>query len=62
VGGLAAALLGQLWGVWFPVNKSLWSSSYALLMAGLASLALAACHWLTEVRGWRAGPAVRGPR
>ncbi len=53
VGGLAAALLGQLWGVWFPVNKSLWTSSYALLMAGFASLALAACHWLTEVRGWR---------
>ncbi len=53
VGGLAAAALGQLWGVWFPVNKALWTSSYALLMSGLASLALAVCHWLTEVRGWR---------
>jgi predicted acyltransferase len=52
-GGLAAALLGQLWGAWFPVNKALWTSSYALLMAGLAGLALAACHWLTEVRNLR---------
>jgi predicted acyltransferase len=53
VGGLAAAALGQLWGVWFPVNKALWTSSYALLMSGLAALTLAVCHWLTEVRGWR---------
>ena len=53
VGGLAATALGQVWGVWFPVNKALWTSSYALLMSGLASLALAACHWLTEVRAWR---------
>jgi predicted acyltransferase len=53
LGGLATALLGQLWGIWFPVNKALWTSSYALLMSGFASLALAICHWLTEVRGWR---------
>ena len=45
VGGLAATALGWLWGLSFPVNKPLWTSSYALLMAGLAALALAACHW-----------------
>jgi predicted acyltransferase len=57
-GGLAAAALGWLWGLSFPVNKPLWTSSYALLMAGLAALALAACHWVIEVRGRRgwAGP------
>jgi predicted acyltransferase len=51
--GLAAAALGWLWGLSFPVNKPLWTSSYALLMAGLAALALAACHWAIEVRGRR---------
>jgi predicted acyltransferase len=51
--GLAATALGWLWGLWFPVNKPLWTSSYALLMAGLAALVLAACHWAIEVRGRR---------
>jgi predicted acyltransferase len=63
LGGLAAAALGWLWGIWFPVNKPLWTSSYALLMAGLAALALAACHWLIEVRGrrgWAAPVAILG--
>jgi predicted acyltransferase len=53
VGGLAATALGWLWGLSFPVNKPLWTSSYALLMAGLAALALATCHWAIEVRGRR---------
>ena len=53
VGGVAAAALGWLWGLSFPVNKPLWTSSYALLMAGLAALVLAACHWVIEARGRR---------
>jgi predicted acyltransferase len=58
--GLAAVLLGQLWGVWFPVNKALWTSSYVLFTGGLALLVLAALYWLCDVRGyWRwAAPAV----
>jgi predicted acyltransferase len=53
VGGLVATALGWLWGLSFPVNKPLWTSSYALLMAGLAALLLALCHWAIEVRGRR---------
>ena len=63
LGGLVAAALGWLWGLSFPVNKPLWTSSYALLMAGLAALALAAGHWVIEVRGrrgWAAPFAVLG--
>jgi len=44
---------GQIWGAWFPVNKSLWTSSYVMLMGGLALITLAACYWLIEVRGHR---------
>jgi predicted acyltransferase len=51
--GIACVGLGQAWSLWFPVNKALWTSSYATLMAGLALLALAACYWLVEVRGYR---------
>ena len=51
--GVAGVVAGELWGIWFPINKSLWTSSYVLLTAGLAMLVLAAFYWLVEVRGWR---------
>ena len=51
--GAACVGLGQIWSLWFPVNKALWTSSYAVLMGGLALIALAACFWLIEVRGYR---------
>ncbi len=37
-----------------PVNKQLWTPSYALLMAGFGGVFLAACYWLIEVRSSRA--------
>ena len=37
----------------FPINKNLWTSSYALAMAGLAAVVLALCLWIVDVRGWK---------
>jgi predicted acyltransferase len=51
--GAIAAAAGLVWGSVFPINKSLWTSSYALLMSGLACVSLAACVWVVDVRGWR---------
>ncbi len=54
----AAALLtvaGLAWGLSFPLNKNLWTSSYVLFTAGTALLLLAAFHWVVDVRG-RRGP------
>ncbi|HEU5403506.1 MAG TPA: heparan-alpha-glucosaminide N-acetyltransferase domain-containing protein [Terriglobales bacterium] len=51
--GVVCFILGEAWGLFFPINKKLWTSSYVLLTAGLAMLALAACHWLLDVRGWK---------
>jgi predicted acyltransferase len=51
--GSAATAAGLGWGRSLPINKSLWTSSYALLTAGLAALALAACMALVDLRGWR---------
>jgi len=48
--GLAAA--GQAWNGSFPINKSLWTSSYVLFTSGLAFLALAACWLVLDV--WKA--------
>jgi predicted acyltransferase len=51
--GVVCAAVGQIWGAWFPVNKSLWTSSYVMLMSGLALITLALCYWLIEVLGYR---------
>ncbi|HET6202671.1 MAG TPA: DUF5009 domain-containing protein [Planctomycetota bacterium] len=52
--GLAAAALGGAWGAVFPINKNLWTSSYALFTAGLASAGLGLLHWIADARGVRA--------
>jgi predicted acyltransferase len=58
--GAVGVALGAAWGVWFPVNKALWTSSYVVLTAGLALLVLAACYWAIEIREcrWWATPFV----
>jgi len=43
-------LAGSLWGRWFPVNKNLWTSSYVLVMAGIATVVLALLNWLVDSR------------
>ena len=51
---------GSLWGRVLPVNKSLWTSSYALLMSGLAcDRASRLCFWIVDVRGWKRWAAPR---
>jgi predicted acyltransferase len=55
--GAVGISLGALWGTVFPINKSLWTSSYTLFMAGLAAICLAICLWIVDVRGWKAWAA-----
>jgi predicted acyltransferase len=50
IGGLAA---GALWGLWFPINKNLWTSSYVALSAGFTLVLLSFLYWVIEVRGGR---------
>lgn len=48
--GLALLLAGLFVSPWIPINKALWTPSFTLLMAGLASLALASFYWLCDVQ------------
>lgn len=48
--GLIGVIAGLLWDLSFPINKSLWTSSYVFFTGGLAAVALAACHWLFDLR------------
>jgi predicted acyltransferase len=52
---VVGAILGSTWGIWFPINKKLWTSSYVLFTAGLALVCLAACYWAIDIRRWRGG-------
>lgn len=36
-----------------PVNKGMWSSSFALVTAGLSSALLGVFYWIVDVKGWR---------
>jgi predicted acyltransferase len=53
VGGAAAVAIGLLWDLVFPINKNIWTSSYAVFTAGAASVLLGLCYWAIDVRGWR---------
>lgn len=50
--GIVAAIAGLIWDFVFPINKSLWTSSYVLYTGGLASMGLALCYWLIDVKGF----------
>jgi len=51
--GMSLILAGLTWDMAFPINKSLWTSSYVLYSGGWAMQALAAAHWLIDVRGYQ---------
>jgi predicted acyltransferase len=48
--GVAGILAGQIWHLWFPINKKLWTSSFVLFTAGCALVALVACYWVCDVK------------
>ncbi len=48
--GNGLLLAGIVLDNWFPINKNLWSSSYVLLMAGLAMNVLGTLYWIIDVR------------
>ncbi|MGE0361934.1 MAG: acyltransferase family protein [Vicinamibacterales bacterium] len=43
-GGAALLMLGLAWGIVLPINKSLWTSSYAVFTAGSAWIVLGLLH------------------
>lgn len=51
--GIAAMAVGLAWDLAFPINKNLWTSSYAWFMGGAGTVLLAACYWAIDVKSWR---------
>jgi predicted acyltransferase len=52
--GVLCVAAGEIFNLWFPINKKLWTSSYVLFSAGLALLCLALCAWVLDIRQLRA--------
>jgi predicted acyltransferase len=50
--GVVLVALGWGWDFFFPINKSLWTSSYVVFMAGLSLCFLGFCYWLIDLKGY----------
>lgn len=53
IAGIITGIAGWIWGLVFPINKSLWTSSYVLWTGGLAMVTFAFCYWAIEIKGWK---------
>jgi len=47
--GLILVVLAQIWDIWFPINKPIWTSSYVLLSVGWVMVILAALILIVEI-------------
>jgi predicted acyltransferase len=52
-GGLALIAAGELLSTWVPINKQLWTPSFTVLMAGIATTGLVFFIWLVDDRPYR---------
>lgn len=41
---------GMAWGLLFPINKQLWTSSYVLYTSGLAMVVLGIIYWVADIK------------
>ena len=52
-GGVGCLIVGQVWGIWFPIITRLWTSSYTVYSNGWCMLVFALFYWLIDVKGWK---------
>ncbi len=50
--GAVFVISGLIWGLVFPINKPIWTSSYVLYTAGWASMVLALLIWIIDLKGY----------
>ncbi|OGU25437.1 MAG: hypothetical protein A2X66_05935 [Ignavibacteria bacterium GWA2_54_16] len=51
-GGIGGILFGLLWDMVVPLNKILWTASFAVYTAGWSCLVFLAFYWVIEVKQW----------
>jgi len=58
--GVFSAIAGYFWGLAFPVNENLWTSSFVLVTSGFAALLFGAFYFLVDIKGktWGTKPGI----
>jgi predicted acyltransferase len=51
--GIALVIVGWVWNSWLPVNKNLWTGSFACVVGGWSLILLAAFYWIIDILEWR---------
>jgi predicted acyltransferase len=51
--GILGLVAGEVWNVWFPINKYIWTSSFVLFTGGFSLVFLALLYWILEIKRWR---------
>ncbi|QZK90837.1 DUF5009 domain-containing protein [Flavobacterium sp. CHNK8] len=51
--GIILIILGLLWSITFPLNKSLWTSSFVLYTSGIATLSLTIFYYVIDVANYK---------
>jgi predicted acyltransferase len=49
VAGSICMAIGLVWGLHFPINKHLWSSSFIMLTGGMSFLSFALFYWVIDI-------------
>ena len=49
IAGVISLISGYVWGIWFPIIKLIWTSSYVLVACGYGLILLAAFYQLIEI-------------
>lgn len=44
---------GTIMDFWMPINKNIWSASYSVFIAGMATVMFAVCYWIIDVQGYK---------
>lgn len=50
--GLAGVILGLFFGIWHPIVKKIWTSTFVLFSSGICFLFLALFYWIIDVKGY----------
>lgn len=53
IAGIILIILGLLWSIVFPLNKSLWTSSFVLYTSGLAILSLTLFYYVIDIENYK---------
>lgn len=51
--GSLLLVLGVVWGLFFPINKNLWTSSFVCLVGGMSAILFAIFYYIIDVKGYQ---------